>query len=204
MRAYAVPFAAAAVFLMAGCNATTTTSSGTSGSTATSPTPSPSPTVAGTKVDGTDFSITLAEGWTDRTNDQTYLGKLNISQKVFFMATHAVEGKFEANVNDVTANFNVVAIKEGLIKPDQFATYLASAGNHGATNLTPVKTMKVDGEDATYEEYDQDIQGTPGHTWDMVVNHNGKTYNITFTTSAFAFPTQVKVAQAMTSTLKWK
>ena len=86
---------------------------------------------------------------------------------------------------------------------DQVATYLQSVSNNGATNLSAPQSFTIDGATGQFITYDRDIQGTPGESQDMIINHGGSTYDIVLNTSQFAFSQQQSGLQAVLAAWQW-
>lgn len=165
------------------------------------PTPSASP-VTGTSIDAGAFTTVVPEGWQNTINDASEVQKLGSDGKVLYLVEAPPPGKVQPNVNDVRANINVVQLTQ-MVPDDQVITYLGSVSNNGATNLSSAQPFTVDGAMGQYITYDRDIQGTPGESRDMLVNHAGVSYHIVLNTSQFAFTQQLAGLQALLTSWKW-
>ena len=178
---------------VSGCGATAS-----SGSPATA-TASPA---TGTPFDAGSFRTVIPAGWQNTIADPTEVSKLSTDGRVVYLAEQAPPGTAQANINDVRANINVVSLTQP-VPDDQVATYLASVADSGATNLSSPQTVTMDGATGQFITYDRDIQGTPGESRDMVVNHGGVSYHVVLNTSQHAFAEQVPAFQAVLAAWRW-
>ncbi len=149
------------------------------------------------------FSAVVPVRWTNRISDATEVGKFGGSGRVELLIEQPPPGQAQPNVNDVTANLNVV-LMSSTIPVDQMATYLQSVANSGATNLGSPRPVTIDGATGQSITYDRDIQGTPGESRDMVVNHGGRTFHIVLNTSQYAFNQQLAALQAVLTAWRWR
>jgi hypothetical protein len=159
-------------------------------------TPSPTPLSTGT------FSTVVPANWTNRLSDAAEVAKFSGSGTVEFLIEQAPPGQAQPDVNDVTANINVLLLSS-TVPDDQVAPYLQSVSNSGAVNLSSPLPFTIDGATGQYITYDRDIQGTPGESRDMVINHGGKTYDIVLNTSQYAFTPQVAALQTVLAAWRW-
>lgn len=174
------------------------------GASAASPAPTPTPTrqAPGPPIDAGAFSTVLPAGWQNTIGDAAEVAKLTAGGRVVYLVEQAPPGRAQPNLNDVRANINVVALSQQ-VPDDQLDTYLAGVTDSGATNLSSPQPFTVDGATGRYITYDRDIQGTPGESRDMVVNHGTVTYHIVLNTSQFAFTQQLAGLQAVLTAWKW-
>jgi hypothetical protein len=165
------------------------------------PRPSPSST-PGAAFDAGPFATVIPTGWQNTLDNPSEVAKLSTDGRVVYLVEQAPPGVAQANVNDVRANVNVVSLTTA-VPDDQVATYLASVTDSGATNLSSPQQFTIDGATGQYITYDRDIQGTPGESRDMVVNHRGVTYHVVLNTSQFAFVQQLPGLQAVLAAWRW-
>jgi hypothetical protein len=163
---------------------------------ATPPTPSATPLSTGT------FSSVVPANWTNKVSDAAEVAKFSGNGIVEFLIEQGPPGQGKPDVNDVTANINVLLLSS-TVPDDQVAPYLQSVSNSGAVNLSSPLPFTIDGATGQYITYDRDIQGTPGESRDMVINHGGKTYDIVFNTSQYAFTQQLAALQAVLTAWRW-
>ena len=162
-------------------------------------TPSPA---AGTAFEAGSFRTVIPAGWQNTIASPTEVSKLSTDGHVLYLVEQAPPGTAQANVNDVRANINVVSLNQP-VPDDQVATYLASVTDSGATNLSSPQMVTLDGATGQFITYDRDIQGTPGESRDMVVNHGGVSYHIVLNTSQHAFTEQLPAFQAVLGAWRW-
>jgi hypothetical protein len=183
--------------LLAACGASgTPTYSG--GSTAHA-TPTP---LIGTPFSTGRFSTVVPANWNDKITSSSEVAKFSGNGQVEFLIEQGPPGQLRQNVNDVTANVNVLLLSS-TVPDDQLATYLQSVSNNGATNLSAAQQFTIDGATGQFITYDRDIQGTPGESQDMVINHGGSTYDIVLNTSQYAFSKQHAALQAVLAAWRW-
>jgi hypothetical protein len=148
------------------------------------------------------FTTVVPQGWTNTINNSTEVQKLSAGGRVVYLVEQAPPGQTQPNLNDVRANINVVDLAQ-MVPDDQLNTYLNSVSQSGATNLSTPQQFILDGATGQYLTYDRDIQGTPGESRDMAVNHGTSTYHIVLNTSRFAFNQQLTGLQAILAAWKW-
>ncbi len=112
-------------------------------------------------------------------------------------------GQLQQNINDVTANINVLLLGSP-VPADQVAHVPAERLSNGATNLSSAQSFTIDGSAGQFITYDRDIQGTPGESQDMIINHGTSTYDIMLNTSQFAFNQQQPGLQAVLAAWRWR
>lgn len=181
------------------CAAVSGCAAGASNAAPAAPSSSPVP---GTAFDAGSFATVIPAGWQNTITNATEVSKLSTDGRVVYLAEQAPPGTPQANVNDVRANINVVALTVP-VPDDQVATYLASVTGSGATNLSSPQMITLDGTAGQYITYDRDIQGTPGESRDMVLNHGGVTYHVVLNTSQHAFNQQLPAFQAVLAAWRW-
>lgn len=177
------------------------------GSAATSPSaspasPAPTSPPPGTSVSAGTFSTVVPQGWTDTLGNPTEVQKLSTEGRVVYLVEQGPPGQAQPNVNDVRANVNVVVLTQ-TVPDDQIISYLNSVVDSGATNLSQTQQLILDGATVEYITYDRDIQGTPGESRDLMVNHGGSTYHIVLNTSQFAFNQQLDGLQEVLTAWRW-
>jgi hypothetical protein len=158
--------------------------------------------LGGTPVTTTKFSTVVPAGWSNKINDSAEVQKFSASGDVEFLVEQGPPGSAQQSVNDVTANINVLLLSTP-VPDDQVATYLPSVSGDGATNLSSPQSFTIDGATGQFITYDRDIQGTPGESQDMIVNHGGNTFDIVLNTSQFAFSDQQSGLQAVLTAWRW-
>lgn len=165
------------------------------------PATSTSPSL-GAAISAGDFTTVVPQGWTNTIGDAAEVQKLHSDGRVVYLVEQAPPGQVQANVNDVRANINVSVLTQK-VPDDQVTSYLSSVSNNGATNLSAVQQIILDGADGQSITYDRDIQATPGESRDLLVNHGSSTYHIVLNTSQFAFNQQLAGLQAILTAWKW-
>ena len=173
------------------------TSSGPSGSRTASPSP-----LTGTPLTADRFSTIVPNGWSNKLGDAAEVQKFSGNGKVEMLIEQGPPGQLQQNINDVTANINVLLLASP-VPEDQVATYLQSVSANGATNLSSAQSFTIDGSTGQFITYDRDIQGTPGESQDMIINHGATTYDIILNTSQFAFSQQQPGLQAVLTAWRW-
>jgi hypothetical protein len=156
----------------------------------------------GTPVSTDKFSTVVPVNWTNKATDAVEVAKFSSNGHVEFLVEQGPLGQVQQNVNDVTANINVLLLSS-TVPDDQVSTYLQSVSNSGATNLSSPQPFTIDGSTGQFITYDRDIQGTPGESQDMVINHGGSTYDILLNTSQYAFGQQQLALQAVLTAWRW-
>lgn len=144
----------------------------------------------------------MPQGWTNTITNATEVQKLSAVGRVAYLVEQGPPGQAQPNVNDVRANINVVVLAQP-VPDDQVITYLNSVTEDGATNLSATQQFVLDGASGQYLTYERPIQGTPGESRDMVVNHGTSTYHIVLNTSQFAFSRQLSGLQAVLTAWRW-
>jgi hypothetical protein len=194
----------AAVVVVAGCGLLTAcggpavpTSSVSSIPTTASPSP-----LTGTPLTTGKFSTIVPMGWNNKVADPTEVQKFSGNGTVEMLIEQDPPKPLQQNINDVTANINVLLLASA-VPDDQVAAYLQSVSNNGATNLSAPQSFTIDGATGQFITYDRDIQGTPGESQDMIINHGGNTYDIVLNTSQFAFTEQQSGIQAVLTAWRW-
>ncbi len=175
----------------------------TSASVSSEPeTTSPSP-LSGTALVADGFSTIVPTGWTNKIGVAAEVQKFSANGKVEMLIEQGPPGQLQPNINDVTANINVLVLSSP-VPDDQVANYLQSVSSNGATNLSSTQSFTIDGATGQFLTYDRDIQGTPGESQDMIINHGGGTYDIVLNTSQFAFSKQQSGIQAVLTAWRWR
>ncbi|MDQ6855623.1 MAG: hypothetical protein M3Z57_00945 [Candidatus Dormibacteraeota bacterium] len=184
--------------LLTSCGSTAvpspTTSSASARATATP--------LGGTPLRTDKFTTVVPTNWSNKVDDTTEVAKFSGGGKVEMLIEQGPPGQVQQNINDVTANINVLVLASA-VPADQVATYLQSVSNNGATNLSAAQSFTIDGATGQFITYDRDIQGTPGESQDMIINHGGSTYDIVLNTSQFAFSKQQSGLQAVLAAWHW-
>ncbi len=149
------------------------------------------------------FSVAVPNGWRNETNNHSEVSRFSQNGTVLLLFEASPPGTVQPNVNDVTANVNIV-LAGSPVPDDQLAFYLTSVSQSGASNISQPQPFMVDGHAGVYITYNSDVSGTPGQSQDMVVNYKGDTYDIILNTSKQAFPLQLPALKLMLDTWRWK
>ncbi len=166
-------------------------------------TASASESFGGVSLATAKFTTVVPPGWTNKLDDSAEVQKFNSDGDVAFLVEQGPLGQVQQGINDVTADVNVVLLSTP-VPDDQMVTYLQGVTSDGATNLSSPKPFTIDGATGQYIVYDRDVQGTPGESRDMVVNHAGATFEIVFSASQFAFNDQESGLQAVLAAWRWR
>jgi hypothetical protein len=171
------------------------------GSGETSPGTAP-PGASATAISAGTFTTVVPPGWTDTITSPAEVQKLSAAGRVAYLVEQGPPGQPLPNVNDVRANINVVVLAQP-VPDDQVISYLNSVTDDGATNLSAIQQFVLDGATGQFLTYERAIQGTPGESRDMMVNHGASTYHIVLNTSQFAFGRQLTGLQAVLTAWRW-
>jgi hypothetical protein len=183
--------------LLAACGSPAPASSGEASTlAATAAARSPTPFI------GTDFSTVVPGTWTNRLSVAAEVARFSGGGKVEFLVEQGPPGQPRPNVNDVTANINVLLLGAP-VPDDQLGLFLQTVSNNGATNLSSPQPVTIGGASGQFITYDRNIQGTPGESQDIVVNHGANTYDIVLNTSRFAFSSQLPAMEAVVAAWHW-
>jgi ABC-type glycerol-3-phosphate transport system substrate-binding protein len=163
---------------------------------------SPSAAPTATPLSAGTFSTVIPPNWANKLSDATEVAKFSANGTVEFLIEEGPPGQARQNINDVTANINVLLLSS-TVPDDQLAAYLTTVSNSGATNLSSPLPFTIDGATGQYITYDRDIQGTPGESRDMLISHGGRTYDIVLNTSQYAFAQQLAGLQAVLTAWRW-
>ncbi len=164
--------------------------------------PTPAHSSSGT-LTTSRFTVAVPTGWRDRTGDQAEASKFSANGTVLALFESPPPGQPQPNVNDVTANINIV-LAAAPVSDDQLSFYLSSVSAGGATNVSQPEPFMVDGHAGLYITYERDVSGTPGKSQDMVVNYKGESYDIFLNTSKYAFAQQLGALKLILQTWRWK
>ena len=179
---------------LAGCSAGTP-----AGSESASPTPTPNTY----PFTGDVFSVQVPGSWQNKTEDPATVQKVvrTAEGTGLLVLIHDVPGQFVSGTNDVQGNIVVLARNEAV--PDDALETFAGQQRKGVTDLTAPTTISVDTAVGYVVSYKSDIQGTPGETEEVLFNHAGKTYDVSLTTSQFAFADQEADLKALIHSWHW-
>ncbi|MEO8898969.1 MAG: hypothetical protein ABI352_09335 [Candidatus Dormibacter sp.] len=144
----------------------------------------------------------MPQGWTNTIDNAGEVQKLSAEGRVAYLVEQGPPGQTQPNLNDVRANINVVVLAQA-VPDDQLITYLNSVTADGATNLSTTQQLAVDGSSGQYITYERPIQGTPGESRDILVNHGTSTYHIVLNTSRFAFGAQLSGLEVVLTAWRW-
>ena len=176
--------------------------SGCSSATPSPGTPTPRASGSSGTLTTSRFSIAIPSGWRNQTSNPAEVSRFSQNGTVLALLESPPPGKPQPNLNDVTANINVV-LAESPVPDDQLAFYLSSVNQSGATNLSQPQPFTVDGHTGVYITYELSVSGTPGKSQDMVVNYKGETYGIILNTSKYAFPMQLPALMLLLDSWRW-
>jgi hypothetical protein len=183
------------------------TSAGSTTSTPTavqvSPSASPTPGVH-TTLRVNDFSVAVPGDWTDHTHDTEALSAAHLQGKVLLLVETKIPGQYSRGVNDVVPNINVTIPPQSPVPDSQLLQYVQSVRESGrATNVSDPLDIDVDGEHGLYVTYDEDVNGTPGRSDDIVLNHGGQTYEFLFNTSVYSFGQLMPTVREIIRSVVW-
>lgn len=165
---------------------------------------SPSPRVTGSGTfSSAHFSVSVPSGWRDQTHNRTEVSRFAQNGTVLLLFEAPPPGQPRPNVNDVTANINVV-LANSPVPDDQLAAYLTSVRDSGASGISQPQPFSLDGQTGLYVTYESNVSGTPGKSQDMVVNYQSETYDIVLNTSKYAFTAQLPALMLMLDSWTWK
>jgi hypothetical protein len=182
---------------LAACSSSSSSKAASSTATSTSP---PTTLPAGTPYQATGFTTVLPDGWSDVTSNTTQESQVGSA---------TAGGKSLALFNQPNPGTDIGHIHIETISPpqtnSQFAPYLASVAQSGATNLTPPQSFTLDGETGQYITYDltEKSDGAVLHNQDMVVNHAGTTYDIIYDIPTAQFTSLMSGLQALLGAWHW-
>jgi hypothetical protein len=196
MPARSMAFTLACLCVLAGCGTPTSSLLTTDPSSATASPP------GGEVVTTAEFSTVVPAGWTDKLDDSAEVRKFSANGAVEFLIEQGPPGQGQQGINDVIANINVILLTTS-VPDDQLAIYARSVSSNGATNLSAPQPFTIGGATGQFITYERDIQGTPGESQDMIVNHGGNTFDIVLNTSQFAFARQQPGLRAVLSAWRW-
>jgi hypothetical protein len=170
------------------------------GSSQTSPSSSASgsPSASSTSLfTSTDFTASIPSGWSDQTTNESAVTAVSVSGTVLMLLI--APPSFTDRVNEHID----VSIVQQTVPNDALSSYLETAAQHGATNLSPVEPFNLDHTAGLFITYDLTAGGAMNKAEDMVVNHNNNTYDIVLNTSAADFDQQLPALQQVLNTWKW-
>jgi hypothetical protein len=185
----------AALMVLAGCGGSA--SSTTSGAGATSP------AATGYAFTADVFTVSVPASWQNKTQDTgTYQKVVRTAEGTgTLVLVHPVPGQFSNSINDVEGNIVVMVRTEAV--PDDALQTFAGQARKGVTSLTTPATQDVDSTVGYAVSYKSDIQGTPGQTEEVLFNHGNKTYDVSLTTSQYAFHDQEHDLMTLMRSWKW-
>jgi hypothetical protein len=160
------------------------------------------PGATATVIGAGTFTTVVPAGWTNTITNPAEVQKLSAAGRVEYLVEAGPPGQALPNVNDVRANINVVVLAQP-VPDDQVISYLNTVTDDGATNLSAIQQFVLDGARGQFLTYERAIQGTPGESRDMMVNHGPSTYHIVLNTSQFAFSRQLAGLQAVLTAWRW-
>lgn len=167
--------------------------------TATAATPAPTTY----PFKGDVYGLRVPASWVDKTQDAaTYNQVVRTSEGTgLLVLIHPVSGTYQPGVNDVEGNI-VVLQRNDPVPDDQLSTF-AGQPRKGVANLTGPTTMEIDGEVGYLITYEAPIDQTPGETEEALFNHEGRTYEVSLTTSKFAFQSEQSDLTSLLQSWKW-
>ena len=168
----------------------TADSSGNSGSTTTAASTDSS---GGTPFSASAFTTVVPDGWTDQTQNS----------QVVTAATNSGESQNLLLFTPSGSGHIDVSIPTSPVPDASIPAYLASAANHGATNVSDPTSFTLGSATGQYVTYDNDQSGTTFKSEDMVINEGSTTYEIIYIVPSDSFDSQMPALQSILSSWKW-
>jgi hypothetical protein len=145
------------------------------------------------------FSVAFPAGWTDKTKDAAAVSSVNAGGTVLMLL---YAPSTPAGLNNEHIDVSTVAQP---VPDDQLETYLVSAGQNGATNLSRAEPFDLNGSTGIFITYDlKSSNAVVLEAQDMLVNHGGSTYDIVLNTAQTDFAAQLPALRGVLSTWHWK
>ena len=145
------------------------------------------------------FSVAIPAGWTDKTKDASAVSSVNAGGTVLMLL---YAPPTPAGLNNEHIDVSTVAQP---VPDDQLGTYLVSAGQNGATNLSRAEPFDLDGSTGIFITYDlKSSNAVLLEAQDMLVNHGGSTYDIVLNTAQPDFAAQLPALREVLSTWHWR
>jgi len=90
------------------------------------------------------------------------------------------------------------------VPDDQLESYLESAAQNGATNLSRAQPFDLNGNTGIFITYDlNSSSGVPLESQDMLLNHGGETFEIVLNTAQTDFASQLPALEKVLSAWRW-
>ena len=123
------------------------------------------------------------------------------------MASVGAAGQVLMLLTATSTSFNEhidVSVAAQPVADDQLAGYLQSVAQSGATNLSAAQPFSLEDGTGIFITYNlTSTGGTLLKDQDMVINHNGDTFDIVLNTAAADFDAQVAALQGILESWKW-
>jgi hypothetical protein len=165
------------------------------------PSPSSSPSgspVKSSRFSAQDFTTVIPTGWTDATTDQSAVAAINVGGTMLMLL---IAPPTSANRSGEHIDVSTAAPE---VPEDQLATYLQSASQNGATNLSAVQPFTLDGSTGLFITYTLTVGKAANKAQDMVIDHGTSTYEIVLNTAAADFSEQLHALQQVLDGWHWK
>jgi hypothetical protein len=175
-----------ATVLLAACGSLVAT---VTPSSSASPAPSAGSTPGTFK--GTGFGTAIPAGWEDVTANLSAVAALSGSGTVLMLLLAPDGGHMDTRTAPQP------------VPDDQLATYLVGAVAHGATVVSSVEPVNIDGASGVLITYGLATPAGPSRTEEMVVNWTGTTYDITLTTAQANFVQDRQALQGVLDGWTW-
>jgi hypothetical protein len=155
------------------------------------------PSTTFTAADGT-FSTTLPEGWS------------NVTGNASLLASHHLTGADLVAIRwdylSATAGINVAYVSVQQVAPaltqQQIAPYLKTVVG-GVTLLSPPAAFMLDGSNGLFDTSSTTVSGIEYEAQDMVIDREGRTYEIVLTVLRSAFPEELAGFNAIMEAWRW-
>jgi hypothetical protein len=144
------------------------------------------------------FSTTLPQGWSNVTGDASLL------------ASHHLSGAELVAIRwdylSATAGINVAYVSVQQVAPaltqQQIAPYLKTVVG-GVTLLSPPAAFMLDGSNGLFDTSSTAVSGIEYEAQDMVIDREGRTYEIVLTVLRSAFPEELAGFNAIMEAWRW-
>lgn len=166
-------------------------------SAASSPPETSAPAVAA-PFTAAGFSTVLPVGWTDETHNSA---DVNAAAAPGSGTTLALFN--QPNPGAVVGHIGVTTVPTQLADSD-IPAYLASAANHGATNVSPPTPFTLGNATGQYVTYDSSQSGgIVAKNQDMVINQGATTYKIIYADPSSSYDSLKPALDSVLSAWKW-
>ena len=149
-----------------------------------------------------EFATVVPTGWTNRIDDSAEVERFGGGGTVLYLVEQAPPITLQPAAAEAVADVNVVLLSTP-VPDDQLPLYLQSVTSSGATNLNTPMPYTLGGSGGEIITYDRDIQGVPGESRELMVNHRGETFDIVLNAAQATFPAQLAGLQAVLMAWRW-